>query len=133
MTDPISDMLTRIRNAQAVGKTEVILPWSKIKFHLAEVLHRNGYIKSAEVLEPSSDNRFKQIRVTLKYVAPKTGAIKKIKRVSTPGSRVYVKQEELPVVLNHLGIAIISTSQGLMTNKEARNKKLGGEVLCEVY
>lgn len=129
MTDPIADMLTRIRNASAVGKTEVILPYSKLKFEIAKLLEKEGYIKSAE----KTKNKFNEIIVKLRYHRNKKSYISYIKRISKPGRRVYAGKDDLPIVLNNIGIAIISTSKGLMTNKEAKNKKLGGEVICEIY
>jgi len=127
-TDPIADMLTRIRNAMAAKKKEVVIPASNIKFAIAKILEQEKYIESAE----RSDNNHGEIVVKLRYDngAP---AIKSIKRVSTPGQRVYAGSNELPKVLNDFGIAIISTSRGLMTNREARKSRLGGEVICEIY
>jgi small subunit ribosomal protein S8 len=134
MTDPISDMLTRIRNAMAVRKPEVVLPFSKMKLSIAQILKDNGYLANVEKLEKGqAGNSFTAIRLTLKYLGGKESAISNIKRISKPGLRVYTGKGELPKILNNLGIAIISTSQGLMTNKEARKKNLGGEVICEVY
>lgn len=131
MTDPIADMLTRIRNSLAVRKPEVIMPFSKIKLGMAEILKKEGYIQEFwEVSEGTSD---KQLKIILKYLGPKTPAITSLKRISKPGRRVYASCDKLPRVLNNLGIAIISTSQGLLTNKEARKRKLGGEVVCEIY
>ncbi|MDX9893140.1 MAG: 30S ribosomal protein S8 [Patescibacteria group bacterium] len=133
MTDPIADMLTRIRNAQAAAKPEVVLPFSKIKFAIAEILQQNGYIKKVTRLEAGKqDSKFDQLKLELKY-SGKEPAIASLKRISKPGHRVYVAKEELPSVLNNLGIAIISTSKGLMTNKEARKQNLGGEIICEIY
>lgn len=132
MTDPIADMLTRIRNAQAVNKPEVILPYSKMKLAVAKILQEEGYIESAEKIE-SGNGVGEEIRIVLKYTGPKKGAITSIKRISKPGRRVYAAKDKLPVVLNNLGIAIISTSKGLMTNKEAKKLGVGGEVICEVY
>ncbi len=128
INDPISDMLTRLRNALAAKKTEVLLPFSKIKMALAEILEREGYILKAEKIE----GRFGEIKIELKYVN-REPAINCLKRISTPGRRIYAGKDRLPKVRNELGVAIISTSQGLMTNKEARKKKVGGEVLCEIY
>lgn len=128
MTDPIADMLTRIRNAVQLNKGEVVLPFSKVKLEIAKILEKEGYIKKAEKIE----NTYTQIKITLKYTSCKDPIIKSLKRVSKPGRRVYVHYQKLPYVLNNLGIAIISTSNGLMTNKEARKKKIGGEVICEV-
>lgn len=128
ITDPISDMLTRLRNASAVKKPEVLVPFSKIKMRLAELLLRNGYLAKAErAAEGLGD-----IKIELKY-ANHLPAFRSLKRISTPGRRVYVSKEQLPKVCNEMGLAIISTSQGLMTNREARKKKIGGEVLCEIY
>lgn len=129
MTDPIADMLTRIRNASAVKKTEVVLPFSKIKYQIAEILKESGWLKDVEKIK----GKFAQIRVELKYDKDGQSTILSIKRISKPGRRIYVDKNNLPVVLNNLGIAIISTSRGLMTNREAKRKSLGGEVICEIY
>jgi len=134
-TDPISDMLTRIRNALMAKKVEAVLPYSKLKFEVARVLKNNNYIKNAEKLSASNDekgSKFDELKITLKYKDGKP-MITKIRKISKPGKRVYVSRDKLPYVLNNFGIAIISTHQGLMTNKEARKKGLGGEILCEVY
>lgn len=140
-TDPISDMLTRIRNGLMTKKDEVVLPYSKLKLQLAQILQKNGYLKKIEGVGPSQQRDKKserknyshrQIRIELKY-KDGSSVITNLKRISKPGRRVYVGKDELPYVLNNLGIAIISTPQGLMTNKEARKKGLGGEVICEVY
>lgn len=137
MTDPIADMLTRIRNASAAGKAEVILPMSKIKFEIAKILESGGWVEEVEVAkedpEIAKNPIFKNLKIVLKYKNRKEPVITSIKRISKPGLRVYVSKDELPKVLNNYGIAIISTSQGLMTNREARRKKVGGEVICEVY
>lgn len=144
--DPISDMLTRIRNASAVRKTEVVFPYSKIKMSVAQILVKEGYIKDAEKIvagvegvdagkekiKNDKSRHFDRLRVVLKYKSGKT-VIKKLQRISKPGRRIYKKKDELPIVLNNLGIAIVSTSQGIMTNREAKKIGLGGEVLCEVY
>lgn len=129
MSDPIADMLTKIRNAQAVKKPEVILSFSKIKFNIAKILEREGWIERVGKRKGIHD----QIRIVLKYDEEKNPVIKGLKRISKPSRRIYVNKEKLPRVLSNFGIAIISTSQGLMTNKEARRRKLGGEVICEVY
>jgi len=131
MTDPIADMLTRIRNSQAVNKTEVLMPFSKMKLSVANILQEEGYIKSADKVE-SSNGVGDDIKIELKYAEPKKGAISTIKRISKPGRRIYVTKNDLPKVLNNIGVAIISTSQGIMTNKKARKLGLGGEVICEV-
>ena len=129
MTDPIADMLTRIRNAQAVRKVEVIIPHSKLKLRLADILKQEGYVRSVDTVKTGS---LSEIKVELKY-DNNAGVLRGIKRISKPGHRVYVGSKEIPHVLNGLGLAVVSTSQGLMTNKEARQKKLGGELLCEIY
>jgi len=128
MTDPISDMLARIRNAVLVNKADVIVPYSQLKAGVADILAREGYLEAVE--EVSSP--WRQLKLKLKYESGQP-AIHNLKRVSTPGRRHYVKHGELPRVLSGLGLAIISTSQGLMTNREARTKRLGGEVICEIY
>ena len=130
ITDPIADMLTRIRNAQAVRKSEVLIPFSKLKFELAKILKHENYIQELERIEES---KFPQIRIVLKYDQNKLGVIANIRRVSKPGKRIYVSKNNIPSVLNNLGIMIISTSNGLMTNKEARRKGIGGEILCELW
>lgn len=128
MSDPISDMLTRIRNANIVKKSEVFIPFSKIKFEMAKILEKEGFIKKAEQVE--KDNQ--QIRVELKY---KDGqpVIQNLSRISKPGRRVYHSYKKLPRILPSLGIMIVSTPQGLMTHEEAKVKKIGGEIICEVY
>jgi small subunit ribosomal protein S8 len=129
ITDPISDMLTRIRNAQAVKKPELALPYSKIKYSIAKILEKEGYIKKAE---QTNEEKFPNLRIELSYSGDRGPAIETITRISKPGRRVYVKSSDLPRVLSDIGIAIISTPNGVMTNKEARSRKLGGEVICEV-
>ena len=129
-TDPIADMLTRIRNANSAKHKTVDVPASKMKTAIAEILFREGYIKSFEVI--SNENQG-IIRITLKYDEKGTRVIDGIKRLSKPGLRVYAGKEELPKVLNGLGIAIISTSKGLKTDKEAREAGMGGEVLAYVW
>lgn len=136
MTDPIADMLTRIRNAILVSKPEVVLPFSKVKESIAHILKDHGYIENFEIIEiirKGKNFHFDQIKVVLKYSKPGTPAILHLKRISKPGRRVYVRRHELPRVLNNLGIAIISTPQGLMTNGEAKKRKLGGEYICDIY
>jgi small subunit ribosomal protein S8 len=128
ITDPISDMLTRIRNASMVRKAEVRLPYSNMKFAIAKILAQEGYVASVE----KSDEGLGELRITLKYDGGES-VIRSLKRISTPGRRTYSKAATLPRVLSDHGIAIVSTSQGVMTNKEARKRKLGGEVLCEVF
>ena len=129
-TDPIADMLTRIRNANSAKHKTVDVPASKMKTALAEILFIEGYIKSFEVI--SNENQG-IIRITLKYDEKGTRVIDGIKRISKPGLRVYAGKEELPKVLNGLGIAIISTSKGLKTDKEAREAGMGGEALAYVW
>jgi len=130
ITDPIADMLTRIRNAQAVRKSEVLIPFSKLKFELAKILKHEDYIQELEKIEEA---KFPQLKIVLKYDQNKLGVISNIKRISKPGKRIYVSKNNIPSVLNNLGIMIISTSNGLMTNKEARRKGIGGEILCELW
>jgi len=128
MTDPISDMLTRIRNASAVGKPEVRVPYSKMKLAIAKILADEGYVAATEKISAGHG----ELRLELKYADGKS-AIHNLRRVSKPGRRLYFGHLELPRVLSDRGIAIVSTSRGVMTNKEARKRKLGGEVLCEVF
>lgn len=129
-TDPIADMLTRIRNANSSKHKTVDIPASKMKLSIADILFKEGYIKSFE--EISSDVQG-TIRVALKYDEKGNRVIAGIKRISKPGLRVYASREEMPQVLNGLGIAIVSTSKGVMTDKEARKVGLGGEVLAYVW
>jgi len=128
MTDPISDMLTRIRNAQAVRKPTVNIPSSKLKAALAQVLKDEGYIDGFAVREQDGKP---EIEISLKYYAGEP-VIEKIERVSRPGLRIYRGQDDIPRVMNGLGIAIVSTSKGLMTDRKARATGIGGEVLCIV-
>ncbi len=134
MTDPIADMLTRIRNASKIKKAEVYIPFSKIKLEILKILKREGFIEEIEEISPGSeDHKFGGLDVTLKYGEDRESAITSIKRVSKPGRRVYADKSNLPVVLNNYGIAILSTSKGLMTNNQAKKFGVGGEVICEVY
>ncbi|MFN0304678.1 MAG: 30S ribosomal protein S8 [Burkholderiales bacterium] len=128
MTDPIADMLTRIRNAQSVGKTNVSMPSSKIKMAIAKVLQDEGYIDSFAV---RADLGKREMDIGLRYYAGRP-VIEKIERISRPGLRVYKGANDIPKVLNGLGVAIVSTSQGLMTDRKARAAGVGGEVLCIV-
>jgi len=128
MSDPIADMLTRIRNAQMAEKTIVAMPSSKIKVAIAKVLHDEGYVEGFKVIE--NDGK-PTLEVGLKYYANRP-VIEKIQRVSRPGLRIYKGSEEIPSVMNGLGIAIVSTSKGLMTGHKARANGIGGEVLCIV-
>ena len=131
MTDPIADFLTRIRNAFAAGKKVVEIPSSKMKVALTQILCEKGYILSYKVVEGTP---FNTIKIALKYhPQTKMAAIKKIERVSTPGLRQYTDVENMPRVLNGLGIAILSTSKGIITDKEAKELGVGGEVICYVY
>jgi len=129
MVDPITDMLNRIRNAQAVGKATVEVPFSNLKYEIARILEREGFI---EKTEKKGKKVKKFIEIVLKY---ENGipAISGLKRISKPGQRIYLSYQKIKPVKGGYGIAIISTSKGLMTNKEARKNKLGGEVLCEVW
>ncbi|WDI45177.1 30S ribosomal protein S8 [Bremerella sp. P1] len=130
MTDPIADMLTRIRNAVRVEHPHVEMPTSKVKRGLADVLKREGYIWDWVETE---DHPVKQIRLELKYGPSGERVIQHIKRVSKPGRRIYSKSTELRPILNGMGITVISTSSGVISDREARQKKIGGEVLCEVW
>jgi len=129
VTDPIADFLTRIRNAAKAKKIRVDIPASKMKISLAEIMKQNGFIYDYKVVE---DNKQNIITIVLKYTNGES-AISGLKRISKPGLRVYKKSDELPRVLNGLGTAVISTSQGLMTDKEARTKSFGGEVVCYIW
>ena len=136
MTDPIADMLTRIRNAFLVNKQELVVPMSKIKYEIAKILKREGFISDVEIFKAQGLKKngvFDEIKIVLKYKKNGKSVITKLKRISKPGLRVYANKDKLPKVLNNMGIAIISTSKGLMTNKEARKQNLGGEIICEVY
>ncbi|WP_234123247.1 30S ribosomal protein S8 [Clostridium hydrogenum] len=129
-TDPIADLLTRIRNANIVKHEVVELPSSKIKKSIVDILLREGYIKD---IEEYKDGVVPMLRLSMKYGKGKERTITGLKRISKPGLRVYCRKEETPKVLNGLGIAIISTSKGIVTDKEARKLDLGGEVLCYVW
>jgi len=128
MTDPIADMLTRIRNAQMVGHAEVSMPCSRVKVSIAQVLKDDGYIEDFAVGE---DQSMKQLRIGLKYYAGRP-VIERLERVSRPGLRVYKGRNDIPRVMNGLGVAIVSTSRGVMTDRKARADGVGGEVLCIV-
>ena len=130
MVDPLADMLTRIRNAVSVERPHVDMPTSKVKQGLAEVLKREGFIWDFEVLEASPVS---QLRVELKYGHNGEKVIQHIQRVSKPGCRVYRKAKELKPVLNGLGISVLSTSRGVISDREARQRGVGGEVLCELW
>jgi small subunit ribosomal protein S8 len=128
MTDPIADMLTRIRNAQMAKKAEVVIPFSKLKLGIAEILKQNGYL--GKIVENKENH---ELKIDLKYTQDKLPAIKSIKRVSKPGCKVYATKDTIPKVLNGFGLAVMSTSKGLMTGKQAKKTGLGGEVICEIY
>lgn len=130
MTDPIADLLTRVRNANMVRHEKLEVPASKIKKDIAEILKREGFVRDVEYIE---DNKQGIIRIFLKYGANNERVITGLKRISKPGLRVYAKANEVPKVLNGLGIAIVSTSQGVLSDKEARAKQVGGEVLAYVW
>jgi small subunit ribosomal protein S8 len=132
MTDPIADMLTRIRNANSALKDEVRMPSSKQKVALAEVLKREGYIAGFEEIADSA-RPSKVLRIEMKYEDGRMRTISGIKRVSSPGLRVYRAASDVPRVLGGLGVAVLSTSQGLMTDREARKRNVGGEVMCFVW
>jgi small subunit ribosomal protein S8 len=132
MSDPIADMLTRIRNAQRVEKTEVMMPASKLKVAIAQVLQDEGYIEGFKVdADAGASAGHQQLRIGLKYYAGRP-VIERLERVSRPGLRIYKGRDDLPQVMNGLGVAIISTSRGVMTDRRARHQGVGGEVLCYV-
>ena len=130
MNDPIADMLTRIRNAQIARHEQVLMPASNMKKAIAKILLDEGYIKSVDYID---DGLQGQIKITIKYAQGKQPVIKGLKRISKPGLRVYAKSEEIPKVLGGLGIAIVSTPKGVMSDKEARKAGIGGEVLAYVW
>lgn len=130
VNDPISDMLTRIRNAGMARKPEVLMPSTKVLVAIAHVLQSEGYIGEFEVVEKTPQN---QLRITLRYGADKKHSIREIRRVSKPGLRVYAGKDAIPRVKSGLGIAIVSTPQGVLTGYEARRRGIGGEVLCTVF
>ena len=130
VTDPIADMLTRIRNANQLKYSEVLVPASKLKVNIADILKNEGYINGYKIVDSENGS---MINIELKYGTRKERVITGLKRISKPGLRVYAKKEEIPTVLNGLGIAIISTSKGLMVDREARKQNLGGEVLAYIW
>lgn len=130
MTDPIADMLTRIRNANVVRHEKLELPASKVKAEIADILKREGYVRDYEVMK---DNKQGVLRIFLKYGANEERVITGLKRISKPGLRVYAKADEVPRVLNGLGTAIVSTSKGVLSDKEARAQAFGGEVLAYIW
>ena len=132
MTDPIADMLTRIRNANVAMHDDVRMPSAKVKEALAEILHKEGYIEGYEIADDPSKPG-KVLTIHMKYSPERARSISGIRRVSKPGLRVYRGADRLPRVLGGLGVAVLSTSQGLMTDREARQRKVGGEILCYVW
>lgn len=130
MTDPIADMLTRIRNANVVRHEKLELPSSKLKVEIADILKREGYVRDYEVI---NDNKQGVLRIFLKYGVNEQRVITDLKRISKPGLRVYAKADEVPRVLNGLGTAIVSTSKGVLSDKEARQQAVGGEVLAYIW
>jgi small subunit ribosomal protein S8 len=132
MTDPIADMLTRIRNANVAFHDEVIMPSSKVKVALAKILVSEGYIEDFAV-EDETERPGTKLRIVMKSTSDRERTISGLRRVSKPGLRVYTKAAEVPRVLGGMGIAILSTNQGLMTDREARRRRVGGEILCQVW
>jgi small subunit ribosomal protein S8 len=133
MTDPIADMLTRVRNGNQAYHDSVAMPFSKLKAGVAEILQQEGYISSYDVAEPEEGQVGRTLIVTLKYGPNRERSIAGVRRISKPGLRVYAKSTGLPKVLGGLGVAIISTSQGLLTDRQANHKGVGGEVLAYVW
>ena len=132
MTDPIADMLTRLRNANTAFHDEVAMPSSKLKEALARILEQEGYITGFDVKDDSA-RPGRQLTITLKYSPDRKRTISGVKRISKPGLRVYSKAADVPRVLGGMGISILSTNQGLMTDREARKRRVGGEILCQVW
>jgi len=133
MTDPIADMLTRLRNANTAYHDRVVMPHSKLKVHIAEILQQEGYVAGWSVEQVGEGPKGKQLVVDLKYGPNRERTIAGVRRISKPGLRVYAKAGQLPRVLGGLGVAIISTSSGLLTDKQANQRKVGGEVLAYVW
>ena len=131
MTDPISDMLTRLRNASATGKPEIVFPYSKLKLTVAKILEQEGYVGIVQRVN-AKPGAFEEVKIVLKYRPDRESVIHAIKRISTPGRRMYMGYREMKNPSGR-GVVIISTPQGLMTSKEARQRKLGGEIICEIY
>ena len=129
MTDPITDMLNQIKNALAVGKTEILVPLSRIKNEIADILAKEGFITEAK---KTTKGKLKVLKITLKYEA-EVPSIAGFKRISKPGQRIYNAVNEIRKVRGGYGISIVSTSKGLMTNKEARKQKIGGEIICQIW
>ncbi len=130
MTDPIADMLTRIRNAALARHDRTEMPYSRLKEHVARVLKSEGFVDDVRVSEGEGH---KQLTVVLRYGRDKTSALDGVRRVSTPGRRVYVRHDRIPRVLSGMGVSILSTSHGVMTDKDARKQRVGGELICEVW
>jgi small subunit ribosomal protein S8 len=130
MTDPIADLLTRIRNANMAKHQKVDIPSSNVKVSIANVLRSEGFIKNYKVI---ADDKQGILRIYLKYIDEKEGLFNELKRISKPGGRVYVKSDEIPKVKNGLGISILSTSKGIVTDKTAREAGIGGELICSVW
>jgi small subunit ribosomal protein S8 len=131
MSDPIADMLTRLRNAAERRHAEVVMPFSRVKASIAEILKDEGYIDGYDVFD--EDANFAKLRIRMKYAAGREPVITALKRVSKPGRRVYTRRREIPWVLSGMGIAILTTPKGIMTDKRARAENVGGEVLCYVW
>ena len=132
MTDPIADMLTRLRNANTAFHDDVAMPSSKLKEALARILEQEGYITGFDVSDDST-RPGRQLTITLKYTPDRKRTISGVRRISKPGLRVYSKATDVPRVLGGMGISVLSTNQGLMTDREARKRRVGGEVLCQVW
>jgi small subunit ribosomal protein S8 len=130
MTDPIADMLTRIRNAALARHDRTEMPYSRLKEHVARVLKSEGFVDDVRVSEGEGH---KQLTVVLRYGRDKESALDGVRRVSTPGRRVYVRHDRIPRVLSDMGVSILSTSHGVMTDKDARKQRVGGELICEVW
>ncbi len=130
MTDPIADMLTRIRNAALARHDRTEMPYSRLKEHVARVLKNEGFVDDVRV---SEGDGHKQLTVVLRYGRDRQSALDGVRRVSTPGRRVYVRHDRIPRVLSGMGVSILSTSRGVMTDKDARKQRVGGELICEVW
>lgn len=129
-TDPVADLLTRIRNANRANHDSLEISASKLKLEIARILHREGFLKGVEIIKQAPQDK---IKIALKYGVKREKVLTDLKRISKPGLRVYCGKDNIPRVLRGLGIAILSTSQGLMTDREARKKGVGGEILCYIY
>ncbi len=136
MTDPIADLLTRVRNAVAVKHAEVVMPYSRLRHEVAKVLEAEKYVFKVEKIAAATDGtgpRYDQLRIVLRYRSNGAPTIKHLKRISRPSHKVYVGSDRIPTVLNGLGLAVISTSQGVLTNRQARKANIGGELLFEIW